>query len=86
MSANIQVNTTKEYPEVHSLEESLAILNEYKKDLTKEQYDSIRSNIGNHAIESIYLNRGNILALIEMDRENLTADEMIQRLKNRGEL
>lgn len=78
MSANIQVNTTKEYPEVHSLEESLAILNKYKKDLTQEQYDSIRSNIGNHAIEDMYLNERNILDSIKIQTKQATYEELLQ--------
>lgn len=44
----------KQYPEVHSLEESLAILKKYKDDVNKEDYEGIKSVISNHAIESIY--------------------------------
>ncbi|HEB7537137.1 TPA: hypothetical protein RZH73_001713, partial [Campylobacter coli] len=54
----------KQYPEVYSLEESLAILQKYKDDLTKEQYESIKSVICGHAIESIYCNELTIQLLV----------------------
>lgn len=55
----------KQYPEVHSLEESLAILKKYKDDLTKEQYKGIKSVICGHAIESIYCNELTIQLLVK---------------------
>ncbi|HED8351443.1 TPA: hypothetical protein R6D69_001869 [Campylobacter coli] len=60
----------KQYPEVYSLEESLAILKKYKDDLTKEQYENIKSNIGTHAIESIYLNELDIIMLVKKNVYN----------------
>ncbi|RAX56976.1 hypothetical protein CCZ01_07945 [Helicobacter monodelphidis] len=76
----------QKYPEVYSLEESLAILDKYKGQITQDQYEQNVSIIGNHAIEDIFLNESDIISLIEMDTENLTADEMIQRLRDKGEL
>ncbi|MGM8974114.1 hypothetical protein ACTFDJ_00025 [Campylobacter jejuni] len=71
----------KQYPEVHSLEESLAILKKYKDDLTKEQYDAIRSNIGNFAIEDMFLNERNIIDNIKIIKGEATADEIIAEYK-----
>ncbi|OCR86430.1 hypothetical protein CFT13S00388_09155, partial [Campylobacter fetus subsp. testudinum] len=59
---------TQIYPEVHSLEESLAILNKYKNELTKEQYEQNKSIICNHAIESMYANERDIIELIQIDK------------------
>lgn len=55
----------KSYPEVHSLEESLKILKKYKNEVTQEQYEQNKSIIGNHAIESIYLNEYDIKYLLK---------------------
>lgn len=41
----------QKYPEVYSLEKSLAILEKYKDELSAEQYEQNRSIICNHAIE-----------------------------------
>ena len=73
------------YQEVHTLEESLAILNKYKSKLTKEQYESIKSNIGSHAIESIHANERDIKMLVDMHENNLSTEEAIQRARERGE-
>lgn len=72
------------YPEVHSLEKSLAILDKYKDDLTKEQYENIKSNIGTHAIENIYLNELDIIMLIKRNVYSLSADEILTEYKEKG--
>ena len=54
----------KKYPEVYSLEESLAILEKYKNKLTTEQYESINSTIRGFAIEDMYLNERDIKDLV----------------------
>lgn len=74
----------KQYPEVYSLEESLAILKKYKDDLTKEQYENIKSNIGTHAIESIYLNELDIIMLVKKNVYGLSADEILAEYKEKG--
>lgn len=74
------------FPEVYSFEESVAILNKYKDKLTKEQYDSIKSNIGTHSIEDIYLNERDIKMLVDMCVNKLSFSEALQRTKDRGEL
>jgi hypothetical protein len=76
----------QEYPEVHSLEESLAILKKYKSELTREQYEQIKSVIGNHAIESIYSNERDILLMVDMQKNSLSFDEALARAKARGDL
>ncbi|EAK1209136.1 hypothetical protein A9463_09095 [Campylobacter coli] len=74
----------KQYPEVYSLEESLAVLKKYKDDLTKEQYENIKSNIGTHAIESIYLNGLDIIMLVKKNVYGLSANEIIAEYQEKG--
>ena len=69
------------YPEVHSLKESLAILDKYKDDLTKEQYRAIRSTICGHAIENMFANEEDIINLIKVDKQEKTPDEIIAEYK-----
>ena len=69
------------YPEVHSLKESLAILDKYKDDLTKKQYEAIKSNIGSFAIEGMFLNQRNIIDNIKILKGEMTADEIIAEYK-----
>ena len=75
------MTTQKQYPEVHSLEESLAILKKYKDDLTKEQYEAIRSNIGNFAIEDMFLNEQDIIDNVKIKKGEATANEIITEYK-----
>ena len=69
------------YPEVYSLEESLAILDKYKDDLTKKQYEAIRSTICGHAIENMFANERNIIDMIKIAKNEKTADEIIAEYK-----
>ena len=69
------------YSEVHSLKESLAILDKYKNELNKEQYNSINSTIHNFAIESMYANERDILNMIRVQKREITADEIIAQYK-----
>ena len=71
------------YTEVYSLKESLAILDKYKDDLTKEQYEVIRSNIGSFAIEGMFLNQRNIIDNIKILKGEMTADEIIAEYKKK---
>ena len=71
----------KQYPRVHSLEESLAILKQYQDDLTKEQYENIKSIICGHAIEYIFANEKNIIDMIKVAKNEITADEIIANYK-----
>ncbi|RAX55594.1 hypothetical protein CCZ01_09945 [Helicobacter monodelphidis] len=71
----------QKYPEVYSLEESLAILDKYKGQITQEQYEAIQSNIGNFAIEDMYLNEKDIVDNIRILKGEVTANECIADLK-----
>ena len=69
------------YPEVYSLKESLAILDKYKDDLTKKQYEAIRSTICGHAIENMFANERDIINMIKIAKNEKTADEIIAEYK-----
>jgi len=69
------------YPEVHSIEESLAILDKYKDKLTPAQYKAICSNIGNFAIENMYLNEQDIIRNIQIEQGKKSANELIEEQK-----
>ena len=69
------------YPEVHSLKESLAILDKYKDDLTKEQYEQNKSIICGFAIENMFANEEDIINLIKVDKQEKTPDEIIAEYK-----
>ena len=69
------------YPEVYSLKESLAILDKYKDDLTKKQYEAIRSTICGHAIENMFANERDIIDMIKIAKNEKTADEIIAEYK-----
>lgn len=69
------------YPEVNSLEESLAMLKKHKSELNKEQYDRIVSVISGHAIEGQFANEKDIITLVKIEKGETTADREIQKLK-----
>ncbi|RAX56388.1 hypothetical protein CCZ01_09670 [Helicobacter monodelphidis] len=71
----------QKYPEVYSLEESLAILDKYKDRLNEEQYNRIKSNICGHAIEDMYANEGDVIDLVRIEREEATAEEIVVEYK-----
>lgn len=73
--------TQKQYPEVHNLEESLTILEKYKGDLAKEQYEQNKSIICEFAIENMFANEEDIINLIKVDRQEKTPDEIIAEYK-----
>lgn len=58
----------QKYPEVYSLENSLAILEKYKDELSVEQYEQHRSIICNHAIEGMFANEQDIIDLIKVGK------------------
>lgn len=82
MKAQVNVLATNNYPEAHSLEESLAILESYRNNLTETQYKSIRSNICNFAIEDMFANQQDIIELIQIEKGEKTADEIIAQHKS----
>ena len=71
----------QKYPEVYSLEKSLAILEKYKDELSVEQYEQNRYIICNHAIEGMFANEQNIIDLIKVDKGEKTPDEIINKYK-----
>ena len=70
----------QKYPEVYSLEKSLAILEKYKDELSVEQYEQNRSIICNHAIEGMFANEQDIIDLIKVGKGK-TPDEIINEYK-----
>ena len=58
----------QKYPEVYSLEKSLAILEKYKDELSVEQYEQNASIICNHEIEGMFANEQDIIDLIKVDK------------------
>jgi len=68
------------FPEVRSMEESVAILDKYRPFLTSEQYDAILGTIGTNNIEGIHLNEDCIVALVRMAVYNISADDMISEV------
>ncbi|WP_172232894.1 hypothetical protein [Campylobacter canadensis] len=74
----------KNYQESNSLKESLEILKRYKNDVSKEAYENIKSNIGTHAIENIYLDELSIVMLIKKNVYGLSADEVLAEYKEKG--
>jgi len=71
----------QDYPEVYSLDESLAILDKYKNDLTIEQFNNIRSTIHNFAIENMFANERDIIDCVKIQKGVKTAAELIVQYK-----
>ena len=71
----------QKYPEVYSLEKSLAILEKYKDELSAEQYEQNRSISCNLAIEGMFANEQDIIDLIRVDKGERTPDEIINEYK-----
>ncbi|CDF65919.1 TPA: hypothetical protein RPV63_001739 [Campylobacter fetus subsp. venerealis] len=69
------------YPEVHSLEESLAILKKYKDDVSKKDYEEIKSTICGHAIENMFANEKDVIDMIKIAKNEANADEIIAEYK-----
>lgn len=58
-----------------SLDESLAILREYRATLTPEQYKSIESTVRGQAIEYQYCDRFDIEMLVKLAKGEVTYEE-----------
>ncbi|HDX6281803.1 TPA: hypothetical protein RPW02_001740 [Campylobacter fetus subsp. venerealis] len=69
------------YPEVYSLEESLAILKKYKDDVSKKDYEEIKSTICGHAIENMFANEKDVIDMIKIAKNEANADEIIAEYK-----
>jgi len=81
------------FPEVHSLEESMQILDKYKPRLSREDYENIAFAIRNQAHEDLYCNEDDIIGMVEIAEGKMTADEAIAKiiakikeLKEKGEI
>lgn len=81
MGKSLKELNMQEYPEVYSLEESLAILKKYKGELTREQYESVNSTIRGFAIEDMYLNERDIKDLVAI-HNGADAEELIKKVIN----
>ena len=62
---------------------SVAILNKYKDEISKELYEQILWVIGNQAIEDMFLDEDDIKALIALGRGDITADKLISEYKKK---
>ena len=62
---------------------SVAILNKYKDEISKELYEQILWVIGNQAIEDMFLDEDDIKALIKQGRGELSADELVSKFKRK---
>ncbi len=69
------------YPDSHSKEESLAILNRYKSKLDKQQYEAILDSLCSHSLEEIYLNERDILLSIAQLKNEITIEEIVEIAK-----
>ncbi|HEB9287708.1 TPA: hypothetical protein RZK16_001359 [Campylobacter coli] len=63
---------------------SLAILQKYKDDVSKKDYEEIKSTICGHAIEDMFANEEDIIMLVKMSAYNLSSDEIIAEYKEKG--
>jgi len=62
---------------------SIAILDRYKDEISKELYEQILWVIGNQAIEDMFLDEEDIKALIAQGSGDITADELVSRFKKK---
>lgn len=70
-----------QYPEINSLKESLEILDRYKKQLTKEQYEAMKSNIYSFNIEDMHINELDIIGAIQVLKNEKTSKDLIKYYK-----
>ena len=57
------------------------VLDKYKDELTKEQYEQNKSIICGFAIENMFANEEDIINLIKVDKQEKTPDEIIAEYK-----
>ena len=73
----------KMYYQPKSLNESLAILKEYKETLPKDKYASIESTIRGQAIGHQYCDRFDIELMVKQAKGEITYDEAKELIKKR---
>ncbi len=72
-----KIKLIKESPEVHSLEESLAILDSYGSAISRASYACLYSTIHDFAIENMFLNAADIAGNLAMLEDGRTFDEVM---------
>lgn len=59
-------------------------LKNIKIDVSKKDYEEIKSTICGHAIEDMFANEEDIIMLVKMSAYNLSSDEIIAEYKEKG--
>ncbi len=70
-----------DYPNTHSKEEAMQVLERYKTQLSAYEYEVILNSLCSHALEKIYLNEKNILLSIAQLRGEITLNEIVELAK-----
>ncbi len=63
--------------------QSIALLNKYKNEISKEAYERILYVIGTQAIEDMFVNEQGIKDLIRVEKKEITTDELVEEIKQR---
>ena len=71
------IEMLKDSPEVHSLEESLAILDSYRDRISRSSYACMYSTIHDLAIEGMYLNKADIAGNLAMLEDGRSFNEVV---------
>lgn len=71
------IKLIKDSPEVHSLEESLNILDSYRDRISRSSYACLYLTIHDLAIEGMYLNAADISANLAMLEDGRSFDELL---------
>ena len=60
---------------------SIGYLNKYRSEISQEGYDSILYVIGTQALEDIFVTEDDIIDMIQLETDNITANELIEEIK-----
>ena len=63
--------------------QSIALLNKYKNEISKEAYERILYVIGTQAIEDMFVNEESIKNLIRVEKRELTTEELVEEYKKK---
>ena len=77
----LELLQSNNYPKSNSKEESLAILQRYRADLTESEYQAVLDSLCSHAIEGIYFSEEHILLAISNLKNELPVSKIVDRLK-----
>jgi len=61
--------------------QSIAILDQYKNEISQESYDRILWVIGTQALEDIFPNEEDIENMIRIEKGEITADALVETYK-----